>query len=172
MAHTIETEIDHNLVEMWTRKDPVAWTAGIMGGLVAGVVAAAVGGLIAKRHGLEFLFPVKFAGLPILGNSATAYTSSAGLIVGGVCFFGLAAFLGFLYSHFANPKAFVARLGMGFVWGTFSWIFIGNLYMQSWFDVRAVNMPNSATFFVTLAYGLSLISVGMFDSIIRGSKSA
>lgn len=160
-------ETDLNLVEMWLRKDPTRWMAGVLGGIFSGGVAILVGGLISKSHGLEFVFPIKFAALPIVGNAATAVSPGGSLMLGLFLFLGLAAFLGFLFSHFTPTNMFAALLGMGFVWGTFSWIFITNLFMQSWVDIRATDIPNSATFFVTLSYGLSLVSVGMFDKMIR-----
>jgi hypothetical protein len=62
-------------------------------------------------------------------------------------------------------------LSIGLVWGTFSWIFIGNLFLPAWKAYTAAQVAKGATFPVMLIFGLSLATVAFFDQMIRGTKN-
>lgn len=161
---------DMNLVEMWLRKDPVRWIAGALAGLFACVLMTVFAMILSGVFGNEVWFPMKVAALPVLGGSATEFGFHLrpiliGLAVQG----GLCAFLGVIYAHFTGTNSLPALLGMGFVWGAFSWIFIFNLFVQSFTDVRAANLSPAAAFPIMMVFGLSLTSVAFFDRALRGN---
>jgi hypothetical protein len=163
-------EGDVNLVAIWLRKDPVRWVAGAMAGLFAGMAALIFAGILASLNGLEFLFPMKIAALPFLGNSATSTGTHLGAIIIGLLTFELvAAFWGVIYAHFTGTNSMKALLAMGMVWGIFSWIFVSNLFIQSFTDVRALELDHWATIATCLIYGLVLSSVAFFDRALRKS---
>jgi len=54
------------------------------------------------------------------------------------------------------------------MWGTLSWIFINNLFVPSFLNVREIELPNGPAFFVLLVFGLLLASLKIFDRIICG----
>src|SRR4051794_9245062 len=98
---TAQFEPDMNLVEMWTRKDPTRWVAGILAGLFAGLVSLVAAGLVSSAAGYEFWFAPKLAATIVLGGKAT-YTgmNPVSIGVGVVLYEVVAAFLGFAYAHF------------------------------------------------------------------------
>ena len=171
--HT-EMEKDLDLVAPWLKFDSTRWLAGALAGMFAGLVALVFGGVLAKVGGMEMLFPVKVMALPILGSSATEVGLSGGgataVIVGLVTFELLCAFLGAVFAHFVFSNAAGPLLGMGFTWGAFSWIFINNLFSQSFLDVRAANLSRGAGFGFWMVFGLSLTSVAFFDRALRGNQ--
>lgn len=163
--------MEYNLVEMWLRKDPIRWISGALAGLLAGVVAMVVAAAFAQSVGMELWFPVKLMGTIILGPSATDIDTTVGIVTGGLVFEGLCAFLGMVYAHFTGTNSLGALLPMGLVWGTFSWIFIWNLFMQSFRPIYAAHIPSGPVFAVCIAFGLALASVKVFDSILRGKTA-
>ena len=77
-------EEDMNIVALWLRKDPKRWILGGLIGFVAGLISMAVGGGIASYYGLQASFPIKLLGTPIIGASATEFTSSSGIDNGAI----------------------------------------------------------------------------------------
>jgi len=163
--------MEQNLVEVWLRRDPVRWLSGGLAGLLAGAVAMAVAMGIATSFGFELWFPVKLVGTIALGPTATEMgTNMKSVYVGGSIIEGLCLFLGVIFAHFTGTNNLVALLSMGLVWGTFSWIFIWNLFLQSFRPIFAAQIPSGPVFPVCLAFGLSLASVAFFDFIFRGKR--
>ena len=157
-----------DIVAIWLRKDPKRWVAGILAGAFAGVLAAAFACLLAKMGGFELWFPLKVAAIPFLGNQATAYGITQALTIGFVVHELLCMFLGFVYAHFTGTNELPTLLGAGLTWGLFSWIFIFNLFTQSFTEIEALHLSKGAGFFVMLVFGLSLTSTAFFDRVIRG----
>jgi hypothetical protein len=56
---------------------------------------------------------------------------------------------------------------MGLVWGTFSWIFLWNLFMQSFRTIYVAQIPSASVFAIWMTFGISLTSLAFF----RMSKS-
>ena len=159
---------DVNVVALWTSVDKIRWAAGIVAGVIAGAIAMAVAGLIASSHGLEFLFPVKLLGTVLLGSSATAYGNTSGLIAGVVVTGFLSMLWGFVYGHFVRSDSMAAKLGMGFTWGAFLWIFNWNLFLHSVKAISASEVPSGAAFVTCMAYGFGMAVIGMVDRVLRG----
>lgn len=163
---------DVNIVEKWLRVDPARWIAGVLGGAVAALIALAVAGMLAKSAGFEIIFPIKLMATPFLGGPATELGAPMiSLVLGLVFSLGVGSFWGFVYSHFVYSNTFWVRLVMGAVWGTYLWIFNWNLMFQSFLGIKASGTPPSAAFLICMVYGLSLVTVGVFDSIFRAAKS-
>lgn len=162
--------MEYNLVEMWLRKDPIRWISGVFAGLLAGIVAMGIAMLISKGAGMDLWFPVKLMGTIVLGPSATDMYSSFGIFPGVLLFETLCAFFGFVYAHFTGTNCLGALVPMGLVWGTFSWIFIWNLFMQSFQPIFAAQIPSGPVLFICWAYGLTLASVAFFDPILRRTR--
>jgi len=163
---------DTNLVEIWLRRDPIRWLAGAMAGLFAGIVMIGFAMVLCVVLGTEVWFPIKLAALPILGSSATEYGMHVpAILVGLVTLEALAAFLGVIYAHFTGTNSLPALLAMGFVWGTFSWIFINNLFMQSFTTISALRIAPGVVFPIVVVFGLSLTSVVFFDRALRGNRT-
>jgi hypothetical protein len=159
---------DRDIVGMWLRADPKRWVAGALAGLFAGVLSAAFAAVFAKFLGVDPQFPIKFAALPILGENAMRFDNSQALIVGLLTHEALCVFLGIVYAHFTAVNALPALLGAGLIWGTFSWIFISNLFVQAFTDIAALNLPKGVFLPVNLVFGLALASTGFFDRQLRG----
>jgi hypothetical protein len=163
--------MEFNLVEMWLRKDPTRWIAGAFAGLFAGLGALVVGMIISTSAGFEIWFPVKLMATPLLGPSATEFGMQTGVILTGlISFEALCLFLGFVYAHFTGSNLMAALLPMGLVWGIFSWIFIWNLFMQSFQPIFAARIPSGAAFPVCITFGILLASVAFFDRSLRGKR--
>ena len=167
-----ETEVgnDYNMVALWLRVDPKRWIAGALAGLFAGIVMLAFSTIIATLYGAEPWFAIKIAALPILGNSATAFGVNSGLFVGFIVHEILAAILGAVYAHFTGTNYLPALLGAGVVVALFSWIFIFNLFIQSFKPINAAHLSPAASLPVFLVFGLSLTSVAFFDRMISGRR--
>lgn len=162
-----------NLVDLWLRKDPVRWMAGVLAGIFAGLVGLAVAMVFAQASGMDPWFPVKLMGTPILGPAATEYGMNLTSILAGLFFFELvAAFWGFVFAHFVPSNALKTTLPMGLAWAAFSWVFLWNLFFNSIRTIRYANVPPSAAMPVCVAYGLALSSVILFDAILGGSQVA
>lgn len=159
---------ESDIVEMWMHIDKTRWVAGAMAGVFAGIAMMAVAMLFSVMGGLEFWFPVKLVAVPFLGADAMEIGMHMGAIVTGLVFhFLLAVVLGVIYAHFTITNKFWPLMGAGFTWGTFSWIFMNNLFIQAFRDVSAVQIPKGPALFVDLAFGFALVSVSMFDRMLR-----
>ncbi len=164
----VAEEGDFNLVEIWLQFDLPRLIAGFMAGIFAGIVMAVFAGILSVASGSEFLYPVKIAAAPILGNSATAYGFSGAVILGFIVHEIICGVLGAVYSHFTKTNKLLPLLGAGFMWGTFSWVFIQNLFVRSFQDVMTAEIPSGAAFFVCLVFGFSLSSIRVFDRMVCG----
>ncbi len=160
---------DINMVEKWLRFDPIRWLAGGMTGLLSGALLMGVGTLACAYFGHEVWFFLKLGALPIAGSEATELGVHGNSIFTGFLFYeGLALVLGVLFSHFAWTNSLGALAAMGLVWGLFSWIFICNLFIQSFPQVLAAHISPGATFPLMVMFGLSLTSLRFFDRLLRG----
>ena len=159
--------MEYNLVEIWLRRDPIRWLAGLLGGLVAGVFAMLVGMFIATSAGMEATFPVKLLGTIVLGASATELHQVQGALVGFLVLEFICVFWGVIFAHFTGTNSVKALLSMGLVWAAFSWIFIWNLFLPSFKTIFAANISAGAAVPVCLAYGLGLATISFFDSMLR-----
>lgn len=172
MHAQIDTTGDINIVALWLRKDTTRWTAGILGGLMAGAVAMAFAMILSSIGGREFWYPAKLMAAIVSGPEATALGAHFGAILGGfVVFEILCAFFGFVYAHFTVTNHLPALLGMGLVWAAFSWIFIWNLFLHSFKVIFNASLPSVAALAVCLVYGLALTSVSFFDRAMRGGNA-
>jgi hypothetical protein len=161
---------DINIVELWLRKDTVRWVSGALAGLFAGLVAICFAMLLAVMSGAEFWYPVKLMATMVLGSSATVLGAHMGAILTGFILFELlSVLLGVIYAHFTASNSLSVLLGIGLVWGMFSWIFIWNLFFQSFKTIFAANVSSGAVFPICMVFGLALTSVGFFDRAIRGT---
>lgn len=159
---------DMNIVALWLSCDPTRWVAGAISGLFAGIVAICCAALMASIAGVEFWFPVKLMATILLGPSATVLGANFGSILTGFLLIeALALFFGVVYAHFARTNSLPALFGMGLTWGAFSWIFIWNLFLQSFRPIFVAAVSSGAAFFVCMAYGLALISVAFIDRALR-----
>ncbi len=157
---------------IWLRKDPIRWVAGGIAGLFAGLVMLGFAMLVAVMVGEELWFPAKYAALPVLGSEATRLGFELRPILTGVFVHeALCLVLGVAYAHFTGTNSLVALLGAGFVWGTFSWVFISNLFLQSFRSMNAVQIPSGVMLPLNLAFGLALASVAFFDRALRGGRA-
>jgi hypothetical protein len=170
-ATPIHEEGDINIVALWLRFDLPRLMAGAMAGAFAGVIMAIAAGVFARLGGHEFLYPVKVAALPILGNGATNYGMHIPAItLGFVVHEAICVVLGMVYAHFTQTNKLLPLIGAGFMWGTFSWVFIQNLFVRSFLEVRTEELPSGVAFFVLLIFGFSLVSVRIFDRMICGRE--
>ena len=159
--------MEPNFVTNWLRRDPIRWISGGLAGLFSAFVAMAIAMFFASSAGLQSWFPLKLFGTILLGPSATDVKFAQGAITGGILFAALCIFLGMVFAHFVYTNAFGALLAMGLVWGLFSWIFIFNLFMQSFKPVLAAHVPPTVAFPICVLFGLALSSVSLFDRLIR-----
>jgi len=165
--------MEYNLVEVWLRRDPARWIAGVLGGIFACAVAMGLAGLIAQSTGHEFLFPVKLMGTIVLGSAATEVGSNMdSVIAGGAVVGAICVFFGVVFAHFTGTNSLAALLPMGVVWGIFSWIFLWNLFLQSYTTIFAARIPSGPIFPICIAYGLALSSIAFFDPLLRGKSKA
>lgn len=161
-----EGEMD--LVATWLKFDLPRTIAGAMAGIFAGMVAMVFAGFLAKAGGSEFWYPFKIPAAPILHNDAMTFGHTPAIALGIAIHSFICAVLGMIYSHFIKSNQMSWLLGAGFMWGTFSWIFINNLYVKSFLNVRELDIPAGPAFFVYLVFGFSLVSIRVFDRIICG----
>lgn len=161
---------DMNIVALWLRVDKVRWISGLLAGLLAGAMALVFAMVLCVASGREFWYPAKLMASILMGTDATAVGGQFGMILCGfILFEALASFLGFVYAHFTATNNTQALLAVGLTWAAFSWIFIWNLFFQSFSTIFAAALPSGAVFAVCLVYGLSLTSVGFFDRAMRGN---
>jgi hypothetical protein len=158
---------DVDLVGLWTSVDVTRWIAGIIAGAIAAAIAMSVGGLLAASQGYEFVFPIKLFGTTVLGNTATAYGNTQGLMVGAAVLGFITMFWGFVFGHFVRTNKFWGLFGMGLTWGLFSWVFTWNLFMHAFTPINALNVPPGPAMAVCLAYGFGMMTIAIVDKIIR-----
>lgn len=161
-----EGEMD--LIATWLVFDLPRTIAGAIAGVFAVLVAWVFAGILAKAGGYEFWYPFKIPALIILGRDAGTYGITAAIVVGTFIACSIGAVLGMVYSHFIKTNRIDALLAAGFMWGTFSWIFINNLFVRSFLHVRELELPNGPAFFVLVLFGLMLASLRLFDRVICG----
>ena len=160
----IETNEDINIVAIWLRKDPVRWLSGALAGVFAGLAALAVAGILSG----DIWFLARMAAVPCAGAQAFNFDAPGStLVMGLVNQLGLCVFLGVLYAHFTGTNHVGALFGIGLTWGLFSWIFINNLFLPSFREIYALGINSAAALVVCLAFGLSLMSVRIFEGMIR-----
>jgi hypothetical protein len=160
--------MEPNFVTNWLRRDPTRWISGGLAGLFSAVLAMVLAMGLAKSAGFEAWFPVKLFGTLILGSAATEFTHPQGALVGALIIGALAIVLGIAFAHFVYTNAMAALLAMGLVWGVFSWIFIWNLFLQSYKTVFAAQISSVGAFPVCILFGIALASVSFFDRMLRG----
>ena len=160
---------DINLVEIWLRRDPVRWVAGICAGILAGAIALAFGVVLSSLFGADPCYVARIPAIPFLGPEALEYANIKAVWVGVIVFELFGAFLGMIYAHFTGTNSIPALFGVGVTWGIFGWIFISNLYTPAWRIVFAAQIPSGAAIFFWLVFGISLTSVAFFDRTLRGS---
>jgi hypothetical protein len=161
---------DANLVALWLTVDKTRWAAGLVSGLIAGVFAMAVAGIVASAHGMEFLFPVKLFGTILLGSGATEYGNSAGVLAGAVIVAFITMLWGFVYGHFVRSSGPATWIGMGFTWGAFSWVFMWNLTLHSFKTISAAEIGPGVALLTCMAYGLGMSVIGIIDPLFRKPK--
>lgn len=157
------------LVEMWLKKNPVRWVAGVLAGFFAGAVMLGFAMVLSSLGGLDFWYPVRIFATVILGPDAMAYGAGPQTLAVGFIFAEfLCGFLGFVYAHFTGNNHFPSLLGIGVTWALFSWIFINNLFSPSIRAIYVMEVHQGAALFVWLVFGLALTSVAFFDRVLRG----
>ena len=162
--------MEYNLVEMWLRRDPVRWIAGLLAGVFSGAITLVFATMLASQGGLENWFPIKLFAATALGPDALYVGANQTAIITGIILFeALAGFLGMVFAHFVGTNLMKALLPMGLVWGIFSWIFIWNLFMQSFKPIYAAHVSSAAVFPVCILLGLGMASVAIFDKALRRS---
>ena len=164
--------MEPNLVQMWLRKDPVRWIAGSLAGVFAGAFAMGIAMTFACAYDFEIWFPLKLIATSVLGSEATEVGPEldSAAFLGGMLWEGVCAFLGFVFAHFTYTNVLVELLAMGLTWGTFSWIFIWNLFLQSFHSIHWAQISSAAVFPICIGFGLALSSVALFDRMIRGNS--
>ena len=159
--------MEPNFVENWLRRDPTRWMSGALAGLLSAVTATLLGMILSSSAGLQSWFPLKLFGTILLGPEATDINFALGAVAGAIILGMVSIVLGVVFSHFVYTNALNSLLAMGLVWGLFSWIFIFNLFMQSFKPIFAAQVPATAAFPVCLIFGLTMASVGFFDRLLR-----
>jgi len=161
-------DMDENIVEVWLRRDPVRWAAGALGGLFAGVVMMGLAMVLSMMSGNELWYPTKIPAIPIVGPEVMQLGIILPNILAGLAIHELTCMiLGILYAQFTGTNTVLALFGAGLTWGLFSWIFVNNLFSPSWTGVLVQEIPAGVSFFLHIAFGIALMSVGFFDSVLR-----
>lgn len=160
--------MEFNLVEMWLRFDKTRWIAGFFASIVATALAIGLAMVLSQMGGLECWFPVKLMATTLLGASATEIgPHMSPILVGTGVIFAICLFWGLLFAHFTGTNSLKALLPLGAVWGLFAWIFLWNLFIQSFRPIFAARIPSGPVFPICMAYGLGLASVALFDRAFR-----
>ena len=158
---TVEGEF--NVVALWTKFRAARIRAGIAAGIFAGFMMQVFGVIVCSIKHWDLMMPFKIAALPVIGRDALAYGSIPGLLVGLVVFYSLAMLLGATYAHFTGNNNRIVRLGIGFTWGAWGWIFITCLFSPSFQAYAEADIPRGIMFFAWMVFGFSLSSVVWFD---------
>lgn len=168
-SHSVlKEEGEMDLIALWLIFDLPRTIAGALAGVTAGLIALVFAGVLAKAGGYEFWYSFKIPAAPILGNDALTYGMTPAIVVGTIVHSVICAVLGMVYSHFVKWNKLSALLACGFMWGTFSWVFINNLFVNSFQNIRELAIPKGPAFFVLLVFGFSLSSLKIFDRMICG----
>jgi hypothetical protein len=154
---------EFNVVALWTNFRAARLRAGIMAGIFAGVMMQIFGMIFSAAKGMDITTGFRIAALPVLGNEAMAYGTSAGIAVGLSVFFVLTSFLGMTYAHFTGTNHLGNRFGIGLTWGAYAWIFITCLFCPAFPHYYEAEIPRGPMFFAWMVFGLSLMSVAWFD---------
>ena len=154
---------EYNVVALWTKFRAERIQAGMLAGIFAGVMMQIFGMIYCAVKGMDVTIPMRVSALPVLGNAAMAYGSSAGIGVGLVLFFILAMVLGATYAHFTGTNHKWNRFGMGLTWGAYGWVFITCLFSPAFQSYEEAALPRGVMFFAWIVFGLSLMSVAWFD---------
>lgn len=157
-----------DLVALWLVFDLPRTIAGALAGITAGLIALVFAAFLAKAGGYEFWYPFKIPAAPILKNDALTYGLTPAIVIGTIVHSAICAVLGMVYSHFVKWNKLSALLACGFMWGTFSWVFINNLFVNSFQNIRELDIPKGAAFFVLLVFGFSLSTLKIYDRILCG----
>ncbi len=168
-THSVpQEEGEMDLVALWLIFDLPRTIAGAISGITAGMIAMVFAAVLAKSGGYEFWYPFKIPAAPLLGNDALTYGMTPAIFVGTAVHSVICAVLGMVFSHFVKWNKMSALLACGFMWGTFSWIFINNLFVNSFQNIRELSIPKGPAFFVLLVFGFSLSTLKIFDRMICG----
>ena len=163
---------EYNFLDTWMTFNGRRWLAGVMAGIFAGLAMVIFGSIICASKGVDVTFPAKVGALPWLGAECLEFGSVKAIVIGLLSHLSLSALLGATYAHFTgvnNPKAL---FGMGITWGIFSWIFIHNLMARSIPAYRTADLPTGIMFFAWLVFGVSLMSVAVFDRLLATDASS
>jgi vacuolar-type H+-ATPase subunit I/STV1 len=159
---------DIDLVATWLDADRVRFAAGISAGLLAGILALAVAGVMSVAGGQQFTYPAKLMATFLLGWDATDLNAGIGTVLTGfVIFEVVSAFWGFIYGHFVKTNNLGSLLAMGAVFGFFSWVFEWNLFLHSVRPILYSGVGAGPAFLVCMVYGVALTSVAFFDRAFR-----
>lgn len=158
---TVEGE--YNLVALWHNVRAKRITAGVLAGMVAGTMMLVFGFIYCALKGMDITAPMKIGALPFLGEDALLIGSAKAILVGLLAHYSLSGFLGAAFAHFTGVNHKQALFGMGLTWGIFGWIFITCLMMPSFRPYHAAQIPQGVMFFAWLVFGVSLMSVAVFD---------
>lgn len=163
--------MEFNLVEIWLRKDPVRWVAGVMAGLFAALVMLMSTVICAKMHHSDPLFLIKAFAVPFFKGAAMEEGFHLPVIMAGATtYILLSAVLGVFYAQMTGTNHMGGLFGVGITWGAFAWVFINNLFSGAFRETIALNLNKGAGFFAWMLFGISLMSVAAFDRMFRGSK--
>jgi hypothetical protein len=154
---------EYNVVELWARFRGERIKAGALAGIFAGIMMQIFGMIYSAFQGMDITTPMRISALPILGNSAMAYSNGAGIVVGLLMFFLLSVVLGTTYAHFTGTNHKWNRFGVGLTWGAYSWIFITCLFSPAFRSYQEAQIPRGPMFFAWMVFGISLMSVAWFD---------
>lgn len=161
---------EYNFLDTWMTFNGRRWLAGAMAGIFAGLTMVIFGAIICASKGVDVTFPAKVGALPWLGADCLEFGSMKAIVIGLLSHLSLSAFLGATYAHFTGVNHPKALFGMGITWGIFAWIFIHNLMARSIPAYRTADLPSGIMFFAWLVFGVSLMSVAVFDRLL--SKDA
>jgi hypothetical protein len=158
---------DINLVEIWLRKDPKRWVAGVLAGVAASLVALVFAIILGKAFGHEPTYPIKVFALFSMGPKATEFGTTAAIPLGLITLLGFGGFWGAVYAHFTGTNKMSSLLLMGLVWGAFLWIFWFTLFFFSSTSFLWAWVSPAGTLPIAMIYGICLCSVGTFDQMLR-----
>jgi hypothetical protein len=159
------TSEEMNITEHWLVAKPKRWVAGAMAGAVGGAAMLLFGMIAASLAGYDLTYALKIPAIPVFGGEATATDSGFGVVLVGVLLHTiLCSFWGFVFSHFTYATQVGSLIGMGLTWGTFSWIFLNNLFFPSFRAYHVLQVPQSTAFVACLIYGVVLaLTVKVLD---------